>query len=80
MTYKETAKKLDIKYRIGKYGVEFGRHRLPDGGKTGWSLFHFVALDGWIFDPHEIIESIANDPAFSISYKEPSTKSNKKKG
>lgn len=28
----------------------------------------FVPLDGWITDPNEIIEAIANDPDLSIRY------------
>ena len=70
MTYSETAKVLGIKYRVGKYGIRFGRRLAPTGSKSGWELVQMIPLDGWSFDPHEIIESFVNDPAFSVKYKD----------
>jgi hypothetical protein len=47
MTYKETAKKLGIKYRIGKYGFQF----LPkDPNGKPYKLLSITPLDGWLFD------------------------------
>jgi hypothetical protein len=68
MTYKETAKKLGIKWHIGKYGFKFGYKPYPDGMKGKWRPIWIEPLDGWIFDPHEIVQALADDPAFSISY------------
>ncbi len=67
MTYSETAKELGIRWRVGKYGIKF-LQRDPNG--KIYQLITIVPLDGWFFDPHEIIESFANDPNFSIIYKE----------
>lgn len=63
--YRETAKRLGIRFRIGKYGLVF-LNRDPTG--RIYKLMQVVRLDGWSFDPQEIIESFATDPAFSIRY------------
>lgn len=71
--YKDTAKKLGIRYRVGKYGVEFGSSTpLPGMKKKWWKLVRITPLTGWIFDPHQITEAFANDPNFKISYKDKS--------
>lgn len=66
--YKDVAKELNVHHLFGRYGVEFGRKIDPSGKKYGWKVVHIIPLDGWSFDPHEITEALANDPAFSISY------------
>lgn len=65
-SYKETAKQLGIKYRIWRYGLAHD-HRSPMSNRK---YFHIVRLDGWSFDPQEIVEAFANDPEFSIKYGE----------
>lgn len=65
--YGETAKKLGIKWRIGKYGIQFLK-RDPSG--KIYKLVGITPLDGWIFDPQQIVEAFANDPDFSISYQD----------
>lgn len=69
MTYKQTAKELGVRWRVWKYGIRFGRPQSPAGPYGFWGV-RLVCLDGWSFDSHEIIESFANDPVFSISYKD----------
>lgn len=65
--YRKVAKELNVHYLFGRWGFTLASS-LPGGGKSfGLKL---VPLDGWSFDPHEIIESFANDPEFSIKYKE----------
>lgn len=68
MTYAEAAKELGIKIHIWKWGVCLGRQTDPSGKKHGWKLIRVIPLTGWIFDPHEIKEAIANDPYWRISY------------
>jgi len=69
--YKKLAKKFGCLFSIGKYGFQW----LPkDPSGKAYKLFQIVPLDGWITDPNEIIEAMANDPAFSISYNEPKEK------
>lgn len=49
--YAKTAKKLGIKYRVGKYGVQF----LPkDPSGRIYRLFQIVQLDNWVTDPKEV--------------------------
>ena len=58
-------KEANYTFRVGRYGVFF----LPrDPSGHIYRLLNIVPLDGWITDPHEIIEAIANDPDMSISY------------
>lgn len=65
--YRQVAKELGVKHHIWKWGVQF----LPrDPWGHIYRLFYVFPLDGWITDPHEIIEAIANDPDFSISYQD----------
>ena len=52
MAYKQTAKELGIRFRIGKYGIQFLK-RGP-GGKI-YKLVGITPLDGWIFDPKEVV-------------------------
>lgn len=65
-TLKDTAKRLNVKIRIGKWGIIL----LPKSpiGKS-YKFVQIVPLTGWTFDPKEIIESFASDDAFKISYK-----------
>lgn len=67
ITYKETAKSLGVRHLFGRWGISF-YSTLPGEGKY-WH-FKLVPLDGWTFDPKEITEAFANDPDFSIKYKE----------
>jgi len=49
--YAEITKKLGLKYRIGKYAIQF----LPrDPGGRVCRLFSIVPLDEWITDPKEV--------------------------
>lgn len=69
--YKQLAKDFGCLFSIGKYGFQW----LPkDPSGKAYKLFSIVPLDDWIANPHEIIEAIANDPAFSISYTKPKEK------
>lgn len=63
--YKKVAKELKVIYLFGKYGFQW---KPTDPSGKVYKLFDIVRLDGWIFDPHEIVEAIANDPDLSISY------------
>lgn len=68
--YREVAKKLGVKYLFGKYGWSFRREVVLTGIKRPLlPKLKITRLDGWTFDPHEIIEAIANDPDMSIKYK-----------
>jgi hypothetical protein len=64
--YSVTAKKLGIKLRFWKYGLQF-MPRDPSGhvGK----LIQVVPLDGWSFDSKDITESFRNDPKLGIDDK-----------
>ena len=65
--YAKVARELGIKLHLGKYGIQF----LPkDPSGKSYRLVRVVPLDGWIFDKDKIIEAIANDDAFSITYSE----------
>lgn len=57
MSDKETAEELNIRFRIGKYGVQF----LPKapGGRI-YRLMSIIPLDGWITDPDSDLEVIGN--------------------
>lgn len=63
--YREVAGKLGVKYLFGRWGIKF--HSESPVGKGHWGI-RLIPLNGWTFDPHEIIEAIANDPDMSISY------------
>ena len=65
--YRETAKRLGLKYLFGRWGISFGS-KFPEGDRH--LRIRLIPLDGWTSDPHEIIEAIANDPDMSIKYKE----------
>lgn len=68
--YDVVAKNLGIKHRIGKYGISVGRKKYPYGMKgSWWPLIQITPLDGWVFDPKEIVEAFADDPDFKISIK-----------
>lgn len=58
MSYKQTAKELGIKFRIGKYGVQFGRGLTPNNFRYGWKIIRIVPLDGWILDNKEVVRHI----------------------
>lgn len=64
MTYKQVAKKLEVRYLFGRWGAKLWKQSLSGNRQFKPRL---IRLDGWIFEPHEIIEAFANDPEFSIS-------------
>jgi hypothetical protein len=51
MTYKQTAKELNVHYLFGRWGFTFSSS-LPGGGKS--YRLRLVPLDGWITDPKEV--------------------------
>lgn len=61
--YKDVAKKLGIKYHIGKYGL----HLLPrDPSGRIYKLFSVVPLSGWVFDKHAIVQTMLDDSDFDV--------------
>jgi len=53
--YRQVAKELGIRFRIGKYGVQFGRPVVPTPIKRPLlPRLRIIPLDGWITDPKEV--------------------------
>lgn len=63
--YKGVAKKLGVRHLFGRWGLKL-YDNFPDGNRR--LSVRLIPLDGWIFASQEIIESLANDPNFSIKY------------
>lgn len=61
--YKQVAKQLGVRYLFGRWGVSF-YSAIPGEGKY-WR-FKLVPLDGWSFDPQEIINAIRLDDELGI--------------
>lgn len=60
--YKEVAQRLNCSFRVGRYGVKLLGRKLNGGVR----LFSVTKLEGWIFDPEEIIEAIRLDDELGI--------------